>query len=376
MKSFFTKISERIFIFSIFVYVLLLFGCGLSGTRPSPLNQAAWDNDVNAIKTLVEQGDDVEQVTDSPIIGSKSSGFFLQSTPLCMAIYRGNIESVKALVEYGSDVNKISTIFVSKNSSLWALGTPLMLASLRGKDDIVEFLLKKGAKIDMLAPKQTLGFRCKYVEGYDVLFFASRSGYDKVAKILLENGANPNLKSKKGSKAVYEALANGYIDIAILLIENGLKIESDQTYIHYNAELAHMAADYYASYDEKKSIQFYTQAIKFYPAAVKNYESIASGKWLKEIGKTMFAAAATSFNSYAGKQGVNTAGSFVGSNYYTYQQHNYNPNFTEEEYFRQKAKDSEKGQNACKKILSCYEKKEPEKTMLDCMKETYSMLIK
>ena len=173
----------------------------------------------------------------------------------------------------------------------------------------------------------------------------------------------------------------GYLDYAVLLIKSGLVIESVPEYMHYNAELAQLAANFYAQTDEEKSLQFYKQAIELYPGAAKNYESIADGKWLKEIGKEMFASAATAFYQYAETQRIATsqpilgspeAGKFsYGSSYLFNNQIDYNPKWTETEYFRAKAKQNVKNQTLCQEIVSCYEENKPDVTLADCVKETY-----
>jgi len=84
------------------------------------------------------------------------------ANPLNIAISKGDLQTVKKFIEYGADVNQISEDF-----------TPLMIAARYNKHEIV--------------------------------------------KILLENGARPNLKNEKGYTALkYAELSNATESIAIL----------------------------------------------------------------------------------------------------------------------------------------------------------------
>jgi hypothetical protein len=54
-----------------------------------------------------------------------------------------------------------------------------------------------------------------------------------------------------------------------------------------------------------------------------------------------------------------------------YKIYTYNPNWTEEEYYRQKAIQSGKNQILCQKIVSCYEEGKPNVALADCVEEIY-----
>ena len=47
------NISHKIPLISMLILLIFLSGC--AGFKPSPLNQAAWDNDVEKIKTLYKK---------------------------------------------------------------------------------------------------------------------------------------------------------------------------------------------------------------------------------------------------------------------------------------------------------------------------------
>ncbi len=356
---------------------LLFFLSGCVGM--SPLSQAAVDNDIGKIKTLVAEGTDVNELDKTA---------YIYFTPLWCAVDSRNQEAVKALLELGADPNRNSSYYgYSRSSNSYGytsagsyrfVGGPLMAAVLEEDTIIVEMLLKAGADPKAIAEEAPV----ESSPGMDPLGYGAMNGNLDVAKLLLSYGADANLKYPNNAKAAYEAMARGYLDYAVLLIKNGLKIESDPEYIHYNAELAHLAAGFYVQTDEKKSLQFYKQAVELYPGAVKTYESMANSKRLKEIGKTLFASAATAYYAYAAIEGVATSQpplGNAGSGQYSYLYdpfYNlsfvvYNPNWTEEKYFRQKAIQSVRNQTICQKIVSCYEENKPNVALAKCVKETY-----
>ncbi len=350
-------------ILSLLIILLALFseGCGLCTI--SPLNQAAWDNDLNRIETLLEEGAPIDE-------GGASPRGVCMGSPLDSAVVQGNIEAVELLLERGADVNLPRYCSVDTTYGYYSFkGSALMLSSLKGDDQITEMLLKAGADVNQLT--QSHLWTMDFLDGYDSLDYSADMGNSDIARLLIKYGADVNNKNEEGRKAVYIALIKGHIDYIITLLENGLEIESDPKYMHYNAELANLAADFYAQTDEEKSLQFYKLAIELYPGGAKNYKSIATGKWLKEVGKTMLAALATELNRYAGSQGINTSGSFVGSNMYIYKVHNYDPSWTENEFYKQKAIQSGENQTLCQKIVSCYEENKPNIALVDCVKKTY-----
>ena len=360
--------------------ILLVFLKGCAGFEPSPLNQAAWDNDVEKIKALIDAGALVDEVAPCP----RKSFKVYAASPLDSAVLQGNIEAVKALLDAGADVNLSRTCHAITSSpekfprtpsqGYYAFkGSVLMLSSLLGNLEISKLLLEYGADPNRFTEKGLWQF--SELNEFDALAFSAAFGHSNITKLLLKYGADPSTSS-------YRALDRGQLNYLILLLEkNALKIKSDPDNMHYNAELAHLAADYYAQTEEDKSIQFYKQAIEMYPRAAKNYDSIADGKWLKEFGKVMFAVAATAFYNYAGSQGVITSqpilgspgpGKFsYGSSYLYNSQIDYDPNWTEEQYFRAKAKQSLRNKITCQEVVACYEENRPSVTLANCVKETF-----
>ncbi|MDY6974498.1 MAG: ankyrin repeat domain-containing protein [Thermodesulfobacteriota bacterium] len=216
------------------IILVFLSGC-LNYTRPTPLNQAAWDNDVAKMDALLDDGAVIDDM------GTNPNGVRL-ATALDTAIVQGNIEATKFILKSGADVNLSRFCCANTPNGEYVFkGSALMLASLIGNVRLTEILLEAEADIEQLSTKdpRTYGF-----SGYDACYFSSELGHIDVVKLLLKHGADINKKYKNGDKSAYTALARGHIDYLIVLIKNGLAIEPDTEWAHYNAEIAHLAALY------------------------------------------------------------------------------------------------------------------------------------
>jgi FOG: Ankyrin repeat len=94
--------------------------------------------------------------------------------------------------------------------------TPLGLATHFGKEDIVRFLLAKGADPNIQSQN-----------GYNVypIHAAIGSGFDGIAKMLIEAGAEVNVLQASRISPLHLASQSGNIDLIILLLENGANVE-------------------------------------------------------------------------------------------------------------------------------------------------------
>jgi len=195
-----------------------------------------------------------------------------KSPTLCVAVQRGNFEEVKSFVAEGADVNERCDGSKPKNA-------PLLIAMERGDSEIVEFLLSKGANIDtMLIYDGSFGYSIpiygnletlkviteqtntfakdkgpnklaqfilgdivfkndmdslKYLlsKGIDInargdggdtmLINAARHGNEEMVKLLVENKADINVKTRRGKSALDEAALNAHVQIADYLLSNG-----------------------------------------------------------------------------------------------------------------------------------------------------------
>jgi ankyrin repeat protein len=168
-------------------------------TANSPVADAAARGDIEAVKTLLKDGADVNapmgdgmtalhwaaergdlQLTNVLLYAGASVGAVTrvgQYTPLHIAARTGNAAVVKALLEHGADAK-------AKTSPSGA--TPLHLAATAGSVESIAALIDKGADVNAREPEwdQT------------PLIFAAASGRTDAAKALLARGADANAQSK------------------------------------------------------------------------------------------------------------------------------------------------------------------------------------
>jgi formylglycine-generating enzyme required for sulfatase activity len=139
------------------------------------LIEAVIDGDAAKVKQIVEDGADINTVTDNED--------FEGGTPIMISIATGNIEIVKLLVESGADVN-------SELNNEYVEGyTLLMMASTAGHLDIVEFLVDNGANVNAVAIGNN--------EAVTALILASQKGHSDIVKFLIDNGADVNKANQK-----------------------------------------------------------------------------------------------------------------------------------------------------------------------------------
>ena len=79
--------------------------------------------------------------------------------------------------------------------------TNLMIAAENGHDEIIKLLLDNGADINA----KTKSFD----GGSSALIMAAENGHTSTVKFLLENGANPSSKNKRGQTAFHIATERG-----------------------------------------------------------------------------------------------------------------------------------------------------------------------
>lgn len=95
--------------------------------------------------------------------------------------------------------------------------TPLGLASYFGNEDGVRLLLLNGADPNVSSKN-----------GYNVypIHSAVAANYDMIAKMLLEAGADVNVVQMSGATPLHSAAHNGNIDLLIVLLEAGANVNA------------------------------------------------------------------------------------------------------------------------------------------------------
>ena len=91
----------------------------------------------------------------------------------------------------------------------------LILAAGRGHIEIVKLLLENGADVNS---------RTK--DGDTALIVASKAGHTNVVKLLLERGADVNAKNRNGRMALMGATNQGHLNVVKLLLERGADVNA------------------------------------------------------------------------------------------------------------------------------------------------------
>lgn len=94
--------------------------------------------------------------------------------------------------------------------------TPLGLACYFGQLEVARYLVLKGADVNL--PSNN---------GFNVfpLHSAAAGNYTGIARMLIENGAQVNIRQQAGVTPLHSAAQNGNLELLILLLENGADVD-------------------------------------------------------------------------------------------------------------------------------------------------------
>jgi ankyrin repeat protein len=206
---------------------------GSDGGGLTAMTFAAREGDLESVRALLDAGSDVNQLTQY--------GW----TPLLTAVNNRNYKVAQLLIERGADVNKA-------NKGGW---TPLYLATdnrnIEGGDfpvpkadldhlDIIKLLLDKGANPNLKVKDNTLTrtiftMQWFFEDGATPFIRAAQSGDTELMQLLLKHGADPKATTANGDNALtacggigwvegvtYERSAQSNYDAIKMLLDLGL----------------------------------------------------------------------------------------------------------------------------------------------------------
>jgi ankyrin repeat protein len=194
---------------------LLMGALSLLGCREDALLKAARNNDLPAVKSIVEQGGtniDLRDDTGHTALmaaashGGRSVVAYLMDkgakvdlknkegwTPLAYAVTVHDLEIVKLLLDKGADANAKFKHFQDGERTILMQA----VATTEGEDakdkgyQTIQLLVARGAQID-----------AQDEHGETALMYAVRSGKPGLVQLLLASKANPGLRNKKNQTAL------------------------------------------------------------------------------------------------------------------------------------------------------------------------------
>ncbi len=172
---------------------------------PLSLQEAAAIGDVNLVRTLIENGTDVDSIEDS-----------YSKTALHRAAMSGHRDVVEFLLTKGADID----------AKDYSVASPLHRAAEKGHKEVAELLIAKGADVN-----------AKNNDGQTPLHYAAASGRKDIAELLIAKGADVNAKNDDDQTPVDVALSRIRSEVVKLLIEKGADVSS----IHLAAYLGDAA---------------------------------------------------------------------------------------------------------------------------------------
>jgi len=159
----------------------------------SPLYIAVVNNQKHIVEYLVSKGVNIDEKNGQQ-----------ENTALVKACFDGSLDIAKVLVDAGANMNLKTKDKIS----------PLLYAVEYKHKHIVEYLISKGVNIDE---------KNGQVEN-TALIKACENGSLDIAKVLVDAGANINLKSKAGFAPLYMAVDKKHKPIVEYLISKGVNV--------------------------------------------------------------------------------------------------------------------------------------------------------
>lgn len=173
------------------------------------------------------------------------------SSVMLLAVYFGHPEVAEVFMRHGAkpdvfeasalgDLEALRRLVNGDRALVNAFAAdgfyPLGLAAYFGHPAVVEFLLKSGADVHLAA---------RNAQKVTALHAGASRGGAEIVKLLLEAGADPNVKQERGFVPLHSAAANGNAAVVELLVKHGARAD-------IKADDGKMAADMAAEAGHKE----------------------------------------------------------------------------------------------------------------------------
>ncbi len=197
----------------------------------SPLHFAVIKENKEIIKLLINRGADINYYPHD--------GLYFYAPPLLNAVVQGNYEIARILLENGAKVDGAPELPATPLDFAYQVGFedmvsllkkyggnrkvetnqyPLLGAVLKGDIDKIKNLINKGANVNDRPDT------FPYIERTP-LHFAAKTGNLEIIEILLDNGADVNIRSFEGTTPVYNAVKHGHNEAIKLLYRHGANLD-------------------------------------------------------------------------------------------------------------------------------------------------------
>ena len=133
--------------------------------------------------------------------------------PILFAIEAGNKQMVELLLEFNADIDAVSKTYSYSSTINSYNHTPLSFAIEERKPKIVKLLIEKGAYVTKKLPSNRSAII--YVHKMDPIDRVS------IATLLINKGADMNMKSEYGESAFFKACELDYTDLVRLYLREG-----------------------------------------------------------------------------------------------------------------------------------------------------------
>ena len=158
-----------------------------------PLAKAVEQNDVEAVRNLIAQGEDINGKEEDKI------------TPLFIAVENGNLEIAEILIDFGANVN-------ARNEEK---ETPLMKLNDNASKELVELLIHNGAKVNLTS-----------MDGDTALILASENAKPEIVQALINAGAEINARNEDGQTALINAAYADDLEKVRMLLNSGAEVNA------------------------------------------------------------------------------------------------------------------------------------------------------
>lgn len=227
MKNIFISFLSVSLLFGLAVQAQILQQIEMQLNSDYLLHVAAYQNDLEIVKQLLEQGADITEQDEQGLTAahwaalqdnlevfqfiSSQGGNVLQKShagysPFDLAISKNNQKVVKWLVSQHRD------FFINKQGVQG--NTPLLLATIFSHDEMVQFLIERGADLETTND-----------QGLTPLIATVLTNDVEMAKLLVKKGAQIDYNTNMNP--LYLAASNNSIEVARFLIEQGADVNKE-----------------------------------------------------------------------------------------------------------------------------------------------------